>query len=223
MKNDFDSIAFDRAERSFLGRVYQWMAAGLALTGFVALAVASNPAFLRALSGGLFFLLMIVEIGLVIWLSARIQHLSMGAALTGFLVYSALNGMTLSFLFAVYTGASIALTFFVTAGTFAGVSLFGALTKTDLGSMRGYLFMGLIGVILASVVNIFLHSSALYWILTYAGLAVFIGLTAYDTQRLKALQRSGASDQVAILGALTLYLDFINMFVLLLRIFGRRR
>lgn len=219
-----ESFPIAAAEQSFIQRVYQWMAAGLALTGFVALSVAGNPGLLRALSGGWFLVLMLAELGLVIWLSAAIQKISATAAITGFLVYSALNGLTLSFIFVVYTGASIAATFFVTAGTFAGVSLFGWATKTDLSSMRGFLFMGLIGMILGSIVNLFLHSTALYWFLTYAGLAVFIGLTAYDTQRLKEIHRGGgASEQIAVLGALRLYLDFINMFLLLLRLFGRRR
>ena len=227
MKNDpTGSFPFPQeAVQTFIQRVYQWMAAGLALTGFVAAWAATQPGVLRALVGGGFLLLMLVELGLVIWLSASITKISPAAATTGFLVYSALNGLTLSFIFVVYTGASIASTFFITAGTFAGVSIFGWVTKSDLSSLGGYLMMGLIGVILASVVNFFFHSPVLYWILTYAGLAVFIGLTAYDTQRLKEIHQTGAgaTDQIAILGALRLYLDFINMFLLLLRLFGRKR
>ncbi len=212
------------AEQAFIQRVYQWMATGLALTGFVAFWVAGNPELLRALAGGLFWVLALAEIGIVIWLSASIMKISSIAALAGFLVYSALNGMTLSFIFAAYTGTSIATTFFVCAASFAGISIFGWVTKSDLSSMAGFLIMSLIGVIVGSVVNFFLHSPVLYWFLTYAGLAVFIGLTAYDTQRLKQIHQSGgATEQLAILGALALYLDFINMFVLLLRLFGRRR
>ncbi len=213
------------ALQGFMQRVYQWMAAGLAVTGFVALWTAGNPGLVRALSGGGFLILMLAELGLVIWLSAAIQKISVQAATIGFLIYSALNGLTLSFIFLAYTGASVATTFFITAGTFAGVSLFGWVTKTDLSSLRGYLMMGLVGIILGSLVNIFFHAPAFYWILTYAGLAVFIGLTAYDTQRLKEMHESGVmtGDQMAILGALRLYLDFINLFLLLLRLFGRRR
>ncbi len=211
--------------QTFIQRVYQWMAIGLTLTGFTAYGTASNMALMRALSGGGFLVLMLVELGLVFWLSASIMKISMQAAAIGFLVYSVLNGLTLSFIFLAYTGASIANTFFIAAASFAGVSLFGWATKTDLSSLRGYLFMGLIGMIIASFVNMFFHNPVFEWILSYVGLAVFIGLTAADTQRLKAIHQSGdgALGQVAILGALQLYLDFINMFLFLLRLFGRRR
>ena len=211
--------------QSFIQRVYQWMAAGLALTGWVALWASGNMAVMKALSGGALFILMLAELGLVFWLSAFVTRISPMAAVVGFCVYSALNGLTLSFIFLIYTGASIASTFFITAGTFAAVSVFGWVTKSDLSSMGGFFMMGLIGIILGSVVNFFFQSPVLYWILTYAGLAVFIGLTAYDTQRLKEIHQSGtaATDQLAILGALRLYLDFINMFLLLLRLFGRKR
>ena len=220
--SDFSSST---ALQGFMQRVYQWMAAGLALTGFVALMAASNMGLMRALAGGGFLVLMLAELGLVFWLSASISKISPTAAVAGFLVYSALNGLTLSFIFLVYTGASIATTFFITAATFGAVSLFAWTTKADLSSMRGILMMALIGFLIASVVNLFLQSPAFYWILTYAGLAIFIGLTAYDTQTLKQWHQSGvvAGEQMAILGALKLYLDFINLFLLLLRLFGRRR
>lgn len=213
------------AQQGFIQRVYQWMAAGLALTGFVALWASGNIEVMKALHGGLFLPLMLVELGIVWWLSSQALKLSPTAATMGFLVYSGLNGLTLSYIFLAYTQASIASTFFITAGSFAGISLFGWTTKSDLTSLRGFLMMGLIGFLIASVVNIFFQSPAFYWILTYAGVALFIGLTAYDTQALKQIhQRSeGASDQLAILGALKLYLDFINLFLLLLRLFGRRR
>lgn len=213
------------AQQGFIQRVYQWMAAGLALTGFVALWASGNMTVMKALHGGLFLPLMLVELGVVWWLSSQALKLSPTAATMGFLVYSGLNGLTLSYIFLAYTQASIASTFFITAGSFAGISLFGWTTKSDLTSLRGFLMMGLIGFLIASIVNIFFQSSAFYWILTYAGVALFIGLTAYDTQALKQIhQRSeGASDQLAILGALKLYLDFINLFLLLLRLFGRRR
>lgn len=213
------------ALQGFMQRVYQWMAVGLAVTGAVALWTAGNPALLKALSGGAFLVIAIVEIGIVIWLSAAINKISPTAAIAGFLVYSALNGLTMSFIILAYTGASIATTFFITAATFGGVSLFAWTTKSDLSSLRGVLMMALIGFLIASVVNIFLQSPAFYWILSYAGLAIFIGLTAYDTQMLKQWHQSGvvAGEQMAVLGALKLYLDFINLFLLLLRLFGRRR
>lgn len=211
--------------QSFMQRVYQWMAAGLALTGFVAFWTSGNASVLRAMQGGMFFLIAIVEIGIVIWLSSQIMRISATAATIGFLVYSGLNGLLMSFIFIVYTQASIASTFFITAGTFAAVSLYGWTTKQDLTSMGSFLLMGLFGIIIASVVNFFFRSPMLYWLITYAGVALFIGLTAYDTQKLKAIHQSmpDAPDQMAILGALKLYLDFINMFIFLLRIFGRRR
>jgi len=211
--------------QSFMQRVYQWMGAGLALTGFVAFWASGNPGVMQALHGGMFLLLVLVELGIVFWLSSQIMTISAAAATVGFLVYSGLNGLMLSYIFIVYTQASIASTFFVTAGTFAGVSLYGWSTKQDLTSLGGFLVMGLIGMILASLVNWFLQSPAVYWILTYFGIALFIGLTAWDTQRLKMIHQSHpeAPDQMAILGALKLYLDFINLFLLLLRLFGRRR
>lgn len=212
--------------QSFMHRVYQWMAMGLVLTGAVAYWTSLSMPMVRFLAGGGIFLAMIVEIGLVIWLSASIMKISPRTAAIGFLVYSAVNGLTLSFIFLAYTGASIATTFFLTAGTFAGISLFAWVTKSDLTSMGSFLMMGLIGILIASVVNIFLKSPALYWIISYAGLAVFIGLTAYDTQRLKAIHQQGggeAAENLAVIGALKLYLDFINLFIFLLRLFGRRR
>jgi uncharacterized protein len=211
-------------EQSFIQRVYQWMAAGLALTGVVAVWASGNTGLLQALAKGGFLILMLAELGIVFWLSASIMKISPQAAITGFLIYSALNGLTLSFIFVAYTGASIATTFFITAGTFAGVSFFGWVTKSDLSSLRGFLFMGLIGVLLGSLVNLFFQAPVFDWILTYLGLAVFIGLTAYDTQQLKQMHRmiSGSVEQMAVIGALKLYLDFINMFLFLLRLFGRR-
>jgi FtsH-binding integral membrane protein len=220
-----EALPFEAAQQTFMQRVYQWMAAGLAVSGGVALWASTSAVLMKALAGGWFIALAIGLLVVVFWLSSQALKLSPAAAIAGFLVYAALNGLLLSFIFLVYTATSIATTFFVTASTFAAVSLFGWVTKSDLTSMGSFLFMGLIGVIIASVVNLFFQSPALYWIVTYAGLAVFIGLTAYDTQRLKQIYQSGAgsTEQMAILGALALYLDFINMFLLLLRIFGRRR
>ena len=225
-KFDSDSFSFSQqlAVQSFIQKVYSWMAAGLLLTGLVSLWTASTPAVMQMLARGAFWVLAIAEIGLVFWLSASIHKISAQAASTAFLIYSALNGLTLSWIFLIYTASSIATVFFITAGTFAAVSLFGWTTKADLSSLRGYMVMALIGLVIASVVNMFIQSTPFYWILSYAGVAIFIGLTAYDTQRLKELHYTGGgSSQMAIQGALMLYLDFINMFIYLLRIFGRRR
>jgi uncharacterized protein len=218
------------SERTFLSQVYLWMAMALALTGFVAGWMAMSPTLVTGLMRNtmLFFVIMIGQIGIVIWLSRRIMSLSLTGATAGFGIYATLNGVLFSTLFLVYTGASIASTFIVTAGTFAAVSVYGFTTKRDLTSIGSFCFMGLIGIILASVVNWFFRSPALYWMITYAGIAIFIGLTAYDTQKLKQIHREGFSSttmmkKIALLGALRLYLDFINLFLLLLRVMGRRR
>ncbi len=218
------AFSLEKVQQTFLQRVYQWMAIGLAITGAVAYWVSGNYALLRALSGGLFFILFLSELALVWWLSANALRMSPATAISAFLGYSALNGLMLAYVFLVYTQASIATAFFITAGTFAAVSVYGYVTKADLSSLQSFFFMGIAGLIIASIVNWFLHSPALYWMISYFGLALFIGLTAYDTQRLKMIQeRGGATEQLAIVGALMLYLDFVNMFLYLLRIFGRRR
>ena len=212
-------------EQTFIQRVYQWMALGLALTGAVAMWASRSPTVINTLWSGGFWPLALIEVGIVWWLSASVMSISPNAAATGFLVYSGLNGVTLSYIFLVFTRASIASTFFVAAGTFAACSFYGWTTKKDLTSMGGFLMMALIGFIIASVVNIFFQSPAFYWLLSYVGILIFLGLTAYDIQRLKGIQTSGSGSigQLAILGALTLYLDFINIFLLMLRAFGRRR
>ncbi|MFP4561970.1 MAG: Bax inhibitor-1/YccA family protein [Spirochaetia bacterium] len=217
--------------RTIMRNVYIWMTVGLALTGVVAYAVSNNTAFVRTLIQNqmLFFVLFIVEIGLVIYLSARIMKMSPAAATLSFAAYAILNGITLSIIFLAYTGADIARAFFVTAGTFAGMSIYGTITKRDLSGIGSYLFMGLIGIIIASLVNMFLRSSVLDWIVSLVGVAVFLSLTAYDTQRIKKMsdEMSGQAGEVmylklSIIGALKLYLDFINLFLFFLRIFGRR-
>jgi FtsH-binding integral membrane protein len=210
---------------NFMQRVYQWMAMGLALTGLAAFVTLGNASLLRFLLHGGMWLLFIAELVLVIWLTRSIQKISVQAATIGFLAYSVLNGITLSSIFLVYTSASISSTFFITAMTFAGVSVYGWVTRQDLTSVGSFCFMALIGVIVASIVNWFVHSPVFYWIISYCGVAVFIGLTAYDTQRLKTIHQNmpNAPEQLAIVGALMLYLDFINMFLFLLQIFGRRR
>lgn len=231
--NDTLNVSLSReaaSERSFMSQVYLWMAMALALTGVVAFGFAQNPNVVVNLmrSGVAFFVIIIAQLGLVFWLSAGIMKMSLTTATVAFSVYSFLNGLIFSTLFLVYTGSSIASTFFVTAGTFAAVSLYGFTTKRDLTSIGSFLFMALIGMIIASIVNMFLKSPAMYWILTYAGVAIFVGLTAYDTQRLKRIHEQGIHSgemlsKMALLGALALYLDFINLFLLLLRIMGNRR
>jgi len=215
----------------FIRSVYNWMAIGLALTGFVSFYVASTPSLLNLIYRNqiLFFGLIIAELALVFTISARIQRMQASTATALFVLYSALNGATLSFIFIVYTRASIASTFFVCAATFIACSIYGWTTKRDLTSLGGFLMMGLIGIIIASLVNIFIRSSAMHMIISYIGVLVFVGLTAYDTQSLKAMAVSQPADvgasairKGAILGALKLYLDFINLFLMLLRILGNR-
>ncbi|MEJ2199610.1 MAG: Bax inhibitor-1/YccA family protein [Desulfuromonadaceae bacterium] len=175
-----------------------------------------------------FYGLLIGELGLVIALSAAINRISATTASLMFLLYSALNGITFASIFLIYTQSSIASTFFITAGTFAAMSVFGMVTKRDLTGWGSFLFMGLIGIIIASVVNIFLHSPMITWVVSYLGVFIFVGLTAYDTQKLKRISQMGFADgqsrrKAVILGALTLYLDFINLFLMLLRVLGSRR
>lgn len=223
--------ALQTRERSLLKNVYLWMTAGLALTGIVALFTASRPAMISALVRNpvLFFGLIIAEFMLVFFLSARIHTLSPGAATLSFAVYSILNGVTLSLVFLAYTGTSIARVFFITAGAFAGMSLYALTTKRSLAGLGSYLVMGLWGIILASVVNFFLRSSGLDWVISYLGVALFLGLTAYDTKVIQSWNAKLGSEageaefiRISVLGALKLYLDFINLFLFFLRIFGRR-
>ncbi|MDM8515126.1 Bax inhibitor-1/YccA family protein [Desulfobacterales bacterium HSG16] len=214
---------------SFIRSVYNWMAVGLALTGGIAL-FASQSAFLKNLIFGnrfMFYGLIIGELGMVFFLSARISKIKASTATALFLGYAALNGLTLSFVFLVYTSSSIASTFFICAGMFAGLSIYGMVTKRDLTSVGNFMMMGLFGIILASVVNIFMQSHFIHMLIAYAGVLIFTGLTAYDTQKIKEMAISqpaglgeGVARKGAIMGALTLYLDFINLFLMLLRIFG---
>jgi FtsH-binding integral membrane protein len=209
--------------------VYNWMAVGLALTGVVAMATVSSETLSRMVLGNriVFMILVIGELGLVIGLSAAINRMSAATAVALFCVYAAVNGLTLSVIFIIYTAESIAGTFFITAGTFGAMSLFGYVTKRDLTGMGHFMLMGLIGIIIASIVNIFLNSQGVYWFVTYAGVLIFTGLTAYDTQKIKRIGMSVSGGEQTrkgtIIGALTLYLDFINLFLMLLRIFGKRR
>jgi FtsH-binding integral membrane protein len=219
----------DDVTRAFLQRVYMFMGVGLAVTGLIALSVASSPAALALVFGNrlVYWGLIIAQLGLVVAFSARATSVSSGTAGLMFFSYAALTGVTLASIFIQFTGGSIASTFFITGGMFAALSFYGVTTKRSLDSVGSFAFMGLIGLIIASVVNIFLKSTMLYWLTTFVGVLVFTGLTAYDTAKLKALAAEvGGGNQVtqwALRGALTLYLDFINLFLLLLRLFGRRR
>ena len=214
-------------ERRFLAAVYRWMAAGLLVTAGVSFAVAGSEAALQFIFGGraVLAVLLIAELGLVVALSALVNRLSAPVAGLLFLTYSALNGVTLAAIFLVYTGASIANAFVVAAGAFLAMSVYGTVTRRDLSGWSSFLFMGLIGVVLAGVVNIFLRSEAVSFVASCAAVIVFTGLTAYDTQKLRALARAGGGEIAAapVNGALALYLDFVNLFLALLRLFGRRR
>ena len=210
-------------------KVYVWMTLALVITGVTAYGVATSPGLMMAIATNklLFWGLIIAEFGLVLAISAAINKLSLTTATMLFVLYSVINGATLSFIFAIYTMSSIASVFFITAGTFAVMAFIGYTTKKDLTSMGKILLMALIGIIIATVVNIFLKSTGLEMIVSYLGVLIFVGLTAYDSQKIKnmlqmAPDASEGSQKLALLGALTLYLDFINLFIYLLRIFGRR-
>jgi FtsH-binding integral membrane protein len=219
-----DQIAV--AQNTLIRQVYAWMAGGLFITALLAVFTISSPAMLKIIFGNrlVFYGLILGELGLVVAISAAINRLSATAASGLFLLYAALNGVTMSAIFAVYTAESIGSTFVITAATFGAMSIYGTVTKRDLTGMGSFLFMGLVGIIIASVVNIFTKSSAASWIISAMGVIVFTGLTAYDTWKIKAMAAAGAEGRKpAILGALTLYLDFINLFLSLLRLLGDRR
>ena len=210
-------------------KVYVWMTLALVITGATAYGVATSPGLMMTIATNqlLFWGLIIAEFGLVIAISAAINKLSLTTATLLFILYSVINGATLSFIFAVYTMSSIASVFFITAGTFAVMAVVGYTTKKDLTSMGKILLMALIGIIIATVVNIFLKSTGLEMIVSYLGVLIFVGLTAYDSQKIKQMLMQApdageSAQKLALLGALTLYLDFINLFLYLLRIFGKR-
>lgn len=224
-----DASFSTEATRKFLLNVYNWMAMGLALTGVVAYGIA-NSSFVNVILSNpiIYFGLFIAQLGVVMGLTFAINKIPSGVAIGAFFLYAALTGLTFSVLFLVYTGGSIASTFFICASMFLGISIFGYVTKMDLSKFGTYLFMALIGIIVASVVNIFLKSSTLNWIISYVGVIIFVGLTAYDTQRIKQMSQTADMDSEsgkkgAVMGALTLYLDFINMFLFLLRILGKQK
>ena len=210
-------------------KVYVWMTLALVITGVTAYGVATSPGLMMAIATNklLFWGLIIAEFGLVVAISAAINKLSLTTATLLFVLYSVINGATLSFIFAIYTMSSIASVFFITAGTFAVMAVIGYTTKKDLMSMGKILFMALIGIIIATIVNIFLKSTGLQMIVSYLGVLIFVGLTAYDSQKIKQMllmapDAGEGAQKIALLGALSLYLDFVNLFIYLLRIFGRR-
>jgi uncharacterized protein len=219
--------AADRVS-AFLWKVYGWMAIGLGLTALVAFAVAGSPDLQRVLVGNrlVFFAFVIAQLGLVFFLSARADRLAPGTAAGLFALYSALTGVTLSVILLAYTGESVAMTFVVTAGMFATLALWGSTTKRSLAGAGQFFMMGLVGLILASVLGMFWHNDALQFLISVVGVIVFTGLTAYDAQRLKQMALALPEGQVgsyAVVGALSLYLDFINLFLMLLRFTGSRR
>lgn len=214
---------------ALMKKVYTWMALALAITGITAYGVASSPNLLTAILSNqpLFWGLMIGELALVMFLSARLHKMSLTTATLMFVAYSVLNGVTMSYIFVAFSMDSIATTFFICAGTFAAMAIYGSVTKRDLSKMGSILFMGLLGLIIASVVNIFLHSTGLMMVISYIGVILFVGLTAWDTQKLKVMlsqmdEYDETGQKMALVGALELYLDFINLFLYLLRIFGNR-
>jgi FtsH-binding integral membrane protein len=228
---NFSELGLDETFSNVLRRVYVWMTLGLLVTAGVAAFVSVSP-LSQVLAGQplIFFALLIVELGLVVGLSWGINRISPATAMLLFFAYAVLNGLTFSVLFVVYTLGSVATTFLATAALFGAMSIIGYTTKMDLSKVGSFLFMGLIGLIIAMVVNIFWANSALGWIVTFAGILLFLGLTVYDTQRIKrmtaaALQQGDENVQarMGILGALALYLDFINLFLFILRLGGQRR
>jgi len=234
-----DQVAIDAGLRAYMVRVYNYMTAGVALTGLVAWftfsaavtetgsGLALTPFGHTLFGSPLMWVLVLAPLGLVMFLSFGISRLSAGTALTLFFVYAGLLGLSLATIFLVYTGASITRVFFISAATFGAMSLYGYTTQRDLTGVGSFLFMGLIGIIIASLVNIFLRSSGLDWVISVLGVLIFTGLTAYDTQNIKEMYSpmddGSIAGRKAVMGALRLYLDFINLFLMLLRLFGDRR
>ncbi|MFM2047485.1 MAG: hypothetical protein RI955_31 [Bacteroidota bacterium] len=218
------------AVNKYMTKVFAWMCAALMITAFTSLYVVSSETLLETIVGNriVFYCLIGAEFLLVMGISSMINRISTPIAIALFIAYSIVNGLTLSIIFLVYTAGSIASTFFITAATFGIMSAVGYFTKKDLTSFGQILVMGLIGLVVASVVNIFMQNDMLYWVCTYAGVLIFTGLTAYDTQKIKmigsdAISNGNDTSKLAIMGALHLYLDFINLFLYLLRLFGRRK
>ncbi len=223
-----EAALYDAGLRAYMLRVYNYMGLGLAVTGLVAYAVANVPVLFNAIFGsGLAWVVMLAPLGLVFLLGSRVHKMSLGAAQATFWVFAALMGASLASVFVMFTEASIARVFFITAGAFGGLSLYGYTTKKSMSGWGSFLLIGLIGIIIASVVNLFIASSALHFAVSVIGVVIFAGLTAYDTQRIKTMYDATAdsdhSGKTAIMGALSLYLNFINLFMLLLHFFGAQR
>ncbi len=241
-KSSLSEAIIDQGLRSYMLKVYNYMASGVLLTGVVALflfklAVVSDSATGQIIgltsignaiyNSALMWVLMLAPLGIVFYMSFGIAKMSATKAQTVFWIFAALMGASLSSIFLVYTGSSITRVFFITAGTFGAMSIYGYTTKKDLTKLGSFLMMGLIGIIIASIVNIFMKSSMMYFVISIIGVLVFVGLTAYDTQKIKNMYLASDSGELmgkkAVMGALTLYLDFINLFIMLLRLFGQRR
>jgi len=236
-----DQVVIDEGLRAYMLKVYNYMTTGLLLTGLIAYffgkasivtnelgqIIGTTSIGAMLFSSPLKWIVMLAPLGFVFYLSARINKMSVSSAQITFWIFSAIMGLSLASIFIVYTQASIARVFFISSGTFAAMSLYGYTTKKDLTKLGGFLFMGLIGIIIASLVNLFFQSSALHFAISVIGVLVFVGLTAYDTQSIKNMYYAGDSESVggkkALMGALRLYLDFINLFIMLLRLFGQRR
>ncbi len=220
-------VDIDVGLREYMLRIYNYMASALALTGIVAYAAAASGVYAQIAGTPLIYVIMLAPLGLVFWLSGGIERMSASTAQLIFWTYAALVGLSLGFIFLIYTGASIARVFFITGGTFAAMSLYGYTTKRDLAQFGSFLMMGLIGIIIASLVNMFIGSTALQFAISVIGVLVFVGLTAWDTQSIKEMYVASDDGQVAskksIMGALRLYLDFLNLFLMLLQLFGQRR
>ena len=234
MQTETQSITVSQAQQDaasiFLAKVFNWMAAGLGITGLVAYAAAVSGLAVRIINSPLFLVLALGTLGLVFFLSARIDKIQASTASALFVAYSVLNGLFFSTIFLRYTGTSIASTFVITAGMFGAMAVYGLITKRDLSGWGSFLFMGLIGLIIATIVNIFLKSPGVYWVTSIIGVFIFTGLTAYDVQKIKRMGEEGimaqgreAITKGSIMGALALYLDFINLFLMLLRFFGGSR
>lgn len=229
MQSQFSLDRVLAEQQDFITKVYGWMSLALVITGITAYLTATSQAVLEFIFGipYMFMGLLIGEVLLVIGLSAMINKMSAATATFLFILYSVVNGLTLSVIFLVYTQGYISLTFFVTALTFGVMSAYGYFTKKDLTSWGNLLMMALVGLVISSIFNLFMKNEILYWITTYAGILIFVGLTAYDTQKIKNMNMIGADGETArkgaIMGALTLYLDFINLFLLLLRLLGRKK
>ncbi len=224
------TLSNEAEAQRYMVKVYGWMSLALVVTGLVAMYAAASESLVNLIFGNriTFYVLIILELIAVGTLAGLINRMSALMATVIFVAYSALNGLTLSVVFLVFTTESIASTFFITAGTFGVMSIYGYTTKSDLSKWGNLLFMGLMGLIIASIANIFMKSTMIYWVTTYIGVLIFVGLTAYDTQKIKnsnVIGNEGTDEdnKEAIMGALTLYLDFINLFLYLLRIFGRKK